>query len=98
MDAFLMKVPENGEGRLDGMMIHHDGRQLSGTMLGMQVVPPITEGQTEFRGIVVPIPNDLPRCNYVRISPDGRWLYAAHAEAILRRELDPGFARKPGTP
>ncbi|NIP96457.1 MAG: SMP-30/gluconolactonase/LRE family protein [Akkermansiaceae bacterium] len=91
--AFKLETPADNKGHLDGMMIHHDGRVLSGTKLGLQVAPPADDKAPQGKSVVVPIPDNLPRCNYVRISPDHKWLYAAHAKAILRRELDPAFAR-----
>ena len=76
------------------MMVHVDGRILAGTNLGVQIASPLAAGEPLTSPIVIPIPDDLPRANYVRTSPDGRWLYVAHAKAILRRELDPDFSKK----
>lgn len=89
--AFELKVPADGKGFLDGMMPLADGRLLIGTKLGIQIASPQGTVKPD-PPIIIPIPNDLPRCNYVRSSPDGKWLYAAHAKTILRRELDPTFA------
>ena len=91
--AFQLRVPADGKGSLDGMMVHVDGRLLAGTNLGVQVATPLGKQKPPAPPIVIPIPNNLPRANYVRTSPDGRWLYVAHAKAILRRELDPTFSR-----
>ena len=92
--AFRLRVPPDGKGSLDGMMVHVDGRILAGTNLGVQIASPLAAGEPLTPPIVIPIPDDLPRANYVRTSPDGRWLYVAHAKAILRRELDPDFSNK----
>lgn len=93
--AYKLKTPEDKRGFLDGMIILNDNRLLSGTKLGMQVAYPLTRATSAKpqTPIVTPIPNDLPRCNYVRISRDGKWLYAAHAKVILRRALHPKFLR-----
>lgn len=90
--AFVLRVPEDGKGQLDGMLVHHDGRLLSGTALGAQVAAP-----APAEAVVIPIPGDLPRCNYVRLSPDGAWIYVAHAKVILRRQLAPAFGRPVNT-
>ena len=87
--AFELQVPEDGKGNLDGMTTHPDGRLLSGTVLGFQVASPVAK--LTHKPIVTPIPQNLPRCNYVRVSPDREWLYAAHAKVILRRKLNPKF-------
>lgn len=92
--GYKLKTPEDGRGFLDGMVVLPDNRLLSGTKIGMQVARPLGRATTKPRPpIVTPIPNDLPRCNYVRVSPDGKWLYAAHAKAILRRALHPNFLK-----
>jgi len=90
--AFELKVPPDGKGHLDGMMPLADGRLLIGTKLGIQIASPQGTVKPE-PPIIIPIPNNLPRCNYVRLSPDGKWLYAAHAKTVLRRALDPKFAK-----
>ena len=89
--AFKLAVPTNGLGKLDGMMMLADGRLLSGTALGTQIgrAPPVPADAASL--IVIPSPEGRPRCNYVRISPDGAWLYAAYVADVLRRRLQPGF-------
>ena len=42
------------------------------------------DGKSGAKPIVVPPFGERPRCNYVRLSPDGRWLYAAFAKDIVR--------------
>ncbi len=88
--AYRLGMPSNGLGRLDGMRPLNDGRLISGTALGVQVAPPVGDEDSSAL-IVIPSPDGRPRCNYVRISPDGKWLYAAFAKDILRRKLIAGF-------
>jgi hypothetical protein len=66
-----------------------DGRLLIGTALGIQIAPRLGE-EGVHPLIVVPSPDNRPRCNYARISPDGQWLYAAFAKDILRRRVVEG--------
>ncbi len=87
--AYRLGIPSNGLGRLDGMQPLKDGRLLIGTALGIQIAPRLgKEGAHPL--IVVPSPDNRPRCNYARISPDGQWLYAAFAKDILRRRVVEG--------
>ena len=90
--AFKLGVPSDGMGKLDGMMVLADGRLLIGTALGTQIARPVGATSETPALIVVPSPAGRSRCNYVRISPDGAWLYTAYAVDLLRRRLDPGFA------
>jgi hypothetical protein len=85
-------VPSDGIGRLDGMMTLADGRLLIGTALGTQIVSRIGAANPA-RHIVIPSPQGRPRNNYVRISPDGVWMYTAYAADLLRRKLRPDFSR-----
>lgn len=88
--AYRLGIPSNGLGRLDGMQPLSGDRLLSGTALGIQVAYPAgKEGSGPL--IVVPSPDGRPRCNYARISPDGKWLYAAFAKDILRRKVKADF-------
>jgi len=89
--AYKLAVPSNGAGRLDGMVVLPDGRLLSGTALGTQIATAADAPATGSSLIVIPSPDGRPRCNYVRISPDGVWLYTAYAADILRRRLRPDF-------
>ena len=89
--AFLPAVPADGMGRLDGMEVLPDGRLLVGTALGTQIVPPASGSPATLPLIVVPSPQGRPRCNYVRLSPDGAWMYTAYAADLLRRKVAPGF-------
>jgi gluconolactonase len=91
--AYKLAVPSDGMGRLDGMLVLADGRLLIGTMLGSQIAPPVFGAAEAARLIITPSPNGRPRCNYVRISPDGAWLYAAYATDLLRRRLRPDFGQ-----
>ena len=88
--AYKAAVPSDGVGRLDGMLTLADGRLLIGTTLGTQVVPPIEAAGAALH-LVIPSPESRPRNNYVRISPDGAWLYTAYAADILRRRLRADF-------
>jgi len=88
--AYRLGIPSNTLGRLDGMQPLKDGRLLIGTALGMQIAPRVGKEGTHPL-IVVPSPDNRPRCNYARISPDGQWLYAAFAKDILRRRVVEGF-------
>ena len=87
--AYRLGIPSNALGRLDGMQPLKDGRLLIGTALGIQIAPRLGE-EGEHPLIVVPSPDNRPRCNYARISPDGQWLYAAFAKDILRRRVVEG--------
>lgn len=88
--AYRLGIPSDTLGRLDGMQPLEDRRLLIGTALGIQVAPPVgKEGSSPL--IVVPSPDNRPRCNYARISPDGQWLYAAFAKDILRRKVNKDF-------
>jgi sugar lactone lactonase YvrE len=90
--AFKLGVPSDGMGKLDGMMVLADGRLLIGTALGTQIARPAGAAAATTSLIVIPSPGGRSRCNYVRISPDGAWLYTAYAVDLLRRRLEPGFA------
>ncbi len=89
--AFKLAVPSNDEGRLDGMQMYGDGRLLSGTALGLQIARPLDDRLSRPQLIVIPSPEGRPRCNYVRISPDGKWVYTAYAKDVLRRRLSLEF-------
>ena len=91
--AYKVAVPADGQGKLDGLMTLPDGRLLIGTALGLQIVPPGSAPDGASRLVIVPSPQGRPRNNYVRVSPDGAWLYEAHALDLLRRRLRPEFAR-----
>ena len=72
-----------------------DGRLLSGTSLGAQIAPPLHAGaDAADQHIVIPSPEGRPRCNYVRISPDRKWLYTAYRDDLLRRRLVKGFGQR----
>ena len=90
--AYKLGVPSNGVGRLDGMMMLADGRLLIGTTLGTQIAPPLAAAGAA-RHMVIPSPEGRPRNNYVRLSPDGAWMYTAYASDILRRRLRPDFEK-----
>lgn len=87
--GYRLAVPANGRGLLDGMQVLPDGRLLIGTALGIQLVTPYGQETTSPPTIVVPHPHDRPRCNYVRVSPDGQWIYACFAQDIRRRLINP---------
>ena len=90
--AYKVGVPSDGVGRLDGMLTLADGRLLIGTTLGTQVAPAIAAVQSA-PPVVIPSPQGRPRNNYVRLSPDGAWMYTAYAADILRRRLRADFGK-----
>ena len=63
-----------------------DGRLLIGTTLGTQITPAIS-AVGSARHLVIPSPQGRSRNNYVRVSPDGDWMYTAYTSDILRRRL-----------
>jgi gluconolactonase len=87
---YKLGVPADGVGRLDGMVALADDRLLIGTTLGTQIAPRIS-AVGSARHVVIPSPAGRPRNNYVRISPDGVWMYTAYAADVLRRRLRPDF-------
>ncbi len=87
--VYKLGVPPDGMGRLDGMLVLANGRLLIGTALGTQIAPRISGAQA--RHIVIPSPEGRTRNNYVRISPDGAWMYTAYTTEILRRRLRADF-------
>ena len=89
--GYRLAVPANGRGFLDGMQVLPDGRLLIGTALGIQLVTPYGQDTNNPATIVVPPPHDRPRCNYVRVSPNGQWIYACFAKDIRRRLINPGL-------
>ena len=90
--AYRVAIPPDGVGRLDGMLMLADGRLLIGTTLGTQIAPPLS-AVGSARHHVIPSPHGRPRNNYVRLSPDGAWMYTAYAADVLRRRLRPDFDR-----
>jgi gluconolactonase len=88
--AYRLAVPSDGRGFLDGMVVLADGRLLIGTSLGAQLAPAADGARDGSLHVVIPPPQGRPRCNYARLSPDGEWLYTAHAADLLRRRLRPG--------
>jgi sugar lactone lactonase YvrE len=94
--AFRLGVPSDGLGKLDGMVVLADGRLLIGTALGTQIARPPQSSDSTVSLVVIPSPAGRPRCNYVRISPDGTWLYTVYAKDLLRRRLLPGFGGEAG--
>lgn len=93
--AYEVATPTDQVGTLDGMLPLPDGRLLSGTSLGAQIAPPLHAGaDAADQHIVIPSPEGRPRCNYVRISPDRKWLYTAYRDDLLRRRLVKGFGQR----
>jgi gluconolactonase len=82
--AYRPAVGPEGKGFLDGMIVLPSGNLLIGTASGIQIVPPIAGITRRFDHVVVPPFGDRPRCNYVRLSPDGKWLYTAFRKDILK--------------
>ena len=89
--AYRLEVPEDGQGLLDGLQVLGDGTLLVGTALGLQVAWPLDSGGGSR---VLPADRERPRCNYVRLSPDRKWLYAAYVDSVLRRPFDPKLLEK----
>ncbi len=58
----------------------------------MSILRPVDSSTNGPSLIVIPSPEGRPRCNYVRLSPEGEWLYAVHLADVLRRRLQPDFA------
>ena len=80
-------------GLLDGMVVLPDGRLLIATSVGIQLAEPVGKQTDGPRTIVIPHPEQFPRCNYVRISPDGQWMYAAFVKEVQRRRINPDLLR-----
>lgn len=91
--AYKLAMVSDKLTRLDGMVVLTDGRLLSGTALGTQIVPPVHGSGVSGPHIVIPSPEGRPRCNYARISPDNKWMYTAYREDLLRRRLAHGFGQ-----
>ena len=89
--AYKLAMVSDKLTRLDGMVVLADGRLLSGTALGTQIVPPVHASGISGPHIVIPSPDGRPRCNYARISPDNKWMYTAYREDLLRRRVADGF-------
>ena len=83
--SYKLKTPDDGVGKLDGLEVLPGGRLLIGTELGIQIAHPLAD---KVALQVIPSPGGRPRCNYVRISPDGLYLYAAFGTEILRRKIN----------
>lgn len=86
--AYKLAVTEDGKGFLDGMVVLPSGKLLIGTSRGIQLVTPL--GEKTPRHIITPSFGERPRCNYVRLSPDGKWLYAAFKDDLVRMPLREG--------
>lgn len=86
---YQMPVPregkDRGKGYLDGMVVLPSGRLIIGTVLGIQFSDNM-DAMTEW-GLIIPPFGDRPRCNYLRLSPDCKWLYAAFQHDLLRLPL-----------
>ena len=91
--AYKLGMTSDRLTRLDGMVVLADGRLLSGTALGTQIVPPVHASGVSGPHIIIPSPDGRPRCNYARISPDNKWMYTAYRDDLLRRRLVDGFGQ-----
>ncbi|QXD23464.1 SMP-30/gluconolactonase/LRE family protein [Opitutia bacterium ISCC 51] len=91
--AYKLGMTSDSLTRLDGMVVLTDGRLLSGTALGTQIVPPVHASAASGPLIIIPSPDGRPRCNYARISPDNQWMYTAYRDDLLRRRLAEGFGQ-----
>ncbi|MDA9763957.1 SMP-30/gluconolactonase/LRE family protein [Opitutales bacterium] len=91
--AYKLGMTSESLTRLDGMVVLADGRLLSGTALGTQIVPPVHASAASGPIIIIPSPDGRPRCNYARISPDNQWMYTAYRDDLLRRRLVEGFGQ-----
>ncbi|WP_157473562.1 SMP-30/gluconolactonase/LRE family protein [Lentisphaera araneosa] len=85
--AYVLATPSNGRGLLDGMQVLPNGKLVAGTALGIQIVEPHSKDK---RGSIILIPSPVQdsRCNYVRISPDGKWLYGCFVKEVRRRRIE----------
>ncbi len=92
--GYILNVPSDGEGKLDGMQVLPDGRLVAGTALGIQIAVPFDQAKTSRPLIHHPDPENGSRCNYVRISPDGKWLYACFVNDVRRRLISTGLKQK----
>jgi hypothetical protein len=101
---FQIPVPkegkDTGKGYLDGMVVLPTNKLIIGTVMGIQFSDNM-EATTEW-GIIIPPFDDRPRCNYVRLSPDRKWLYAAFKDDLVRirfKEVSskPSQKEKPGS-
>lgn len=81
--AYRLATGEDGRGLLDGMVVLPSGNLLIGTARGIQLVPTLSARSATFKPVVIPPFGDRPRCNYVRLSPDGKTLYAAFQHDII---------------
>ena len=88
--AYQLATGEDGRGLLDGMVVLPSGNLLIGTAAGIQLVPPLSAKSATFKPVVIPPFGDLPRCNYVRLSPDGKTLYAAFQHDIVKLAVRKG--------
>ena len=92
--AYTLSTPSNGQGFLDGMQVMPDGRLLIATALGIQLATPIGQTTSGPQLIIAPKPPESPRSNYVRVSPDGKWLYACFVNDVRRRLVNPDLLRR----
>lgn len=88
--AYRLATGEDGRGLLDGMVVLPSGNLLIGTAAGIQLVPPLSAKGATFKPVVIPPFGDRPRCNYVRLSPDGKTLYAAFQHDIVKLTIRKG--------
>ena len=73
------------KGLLDGMVVLPSGRLLIGTARGIQFTSRIDIKDPMH--LTIPPFDGRPRCNYVRISPDGKWVYAAFKDDLVKIQL-----------
>ncbi len=81
------------KGLLDGMVVLPSNRLIIGTARGIQYTTPIKAEKKAGDHIIIPPFGERPRCNYVRISPDGKWLYAAFKDDLVRLPLKDGVLK-----
>ena len=79
------------KGLLDGMVVLPSGRLIIGTARGIQFTSRIDIKDPMH--LIIPPFGERPRCNYVRISPDGQWLYAAFKDDLVRLPLKDGVLK-----
>lgn len=91
--AYVLATGDDGRGLLDGMVIFPSGNLLIGTARGIQLVPPISLNSTPIKPVVIPPFGERPRCNYLRLSPDGQWLYAAFQYDIVKLAVRKGVLK-----
>lgn len=64
---------------------------------GIQIAAPFNPERKGPAITLIPDPESGPRCNYIRISPDGKWLYACFVHDIRCRQISPELTQEAHT-